>query len=83
MGWDRKFVEPIPLPKGKKLTTLRDAAHYITKLPKAEHDAPEWQAAVEFLLLAAEGKRPEMFAHIAMRQALNRRAPTAASSMTA
>jgi hypothetical protein len=39
MGWDREFSEPILLPKGKKLTTLRDAALYITKLPKAEHDA--------------------------------------------
>jgi hypothetical protein len=37
--WDQKFDEPIPLPKGKKLVTLRDAALYITKLPKAEHDA--------------------------------------------
>ena len=32
------------LPDGRKLFTLRDAALYITKLPKAEHDAPEWQA---------------------------------------
>jgi hypothetical protein len=53
-GWDRKFSEPIPLPKGKPLTTLRDAALYITKLPKAEHDADEWQAAMEALLLVAE-----------------------------
>jgi hypothetical protein len=42
------------LPKGKKLITLHDAATYITKLPKAEHDAPEWQAAMEALLLVAE-----------------------------
>jgi hypothetical protein len=28
------------------LVTLRDAALYITKLPKAEHDADEWQAAM-------------------------------------
>jgi hypothetical protein len=26
---------------------LRDAALYITKLPKAEHDTDEWQAAME------------------------------------
>jgi hypothetical protein len=26
MGWDKKLSEPIPLPKGKKLATLRDAA---------------------------------------------------------
>jgi Cu/Ag efflux protein CusF len=31
-GWQRRFDEPIPLPKGKKLVTLRDAALYITKL---------------------------------------------------
>ncbi len=36
MGWQAKFSEPIPLPHGKKLTTLRDAAIYITKLPKAD-----------------------------------------------
>lgn len=39
VSWDRAFSEPIELPKGKKLITLRDAALYITKLPKAEHDA--------------------------------------------
>jgi hypothetical protein len=43
-SWDRPFAEPIELPGGKKVITLRDAAHYITKLPKAEHDADEWQA---------------------------------------
>jgi hypothetical protein len=45
-GRSRKFNDPIPLPKGKPLVTLRDAAHYITKLPKAEYDAPEWEAAI-------------------------------------
>jgi hypothetical protein len=28
---DRPFAEPIELPKGKKLITLRAAAHYVTK----------------------------------------------------
>jgi hypothetical protein len=41
VSWDRPFAEPIELPKGKKLITLRDAAHYVTKLPKAERDAEE------------------------------------------
>ncbi len=50
MGWDREFSEPILLPKGKKLTTLRDAALYITKLPKAEHDADGWQAAMSGMI---------------------------------
>jgi hypothetical protein len=35
--------------------TLRDAADYIMKLPKAEQDLEEWQAAVEALIMAAEG----------------------------
>jgi hypothetical protein len=60
------------LPKGKKLVTLRDAALYITKLPKAEHDAEEWQAAMEALLLVAETGGPTMFARIGVMRALNR-----------
>jgi hypothetical protein len=77
-GWQRKFDDPITLPDGRTLVTLRDAAEYITMLPKAEHDAAEWQTAMEFVLLAAEGKRPEMFAHIAMLRALHRQRPKAA-----
>jgi hypothetical protein len=53
-GWDRAFDDPIPLPGGRKLLTLRDAATYITNLPKREHDAPEWQAAIRALMLVAE-----------------------------
>jgi hypothetical protein len=34
---------------------VRDAATYITKLPKAGHDAAEWQAAMETLLLVVGG----------------------------
>ncbi|WP_198026719.1 hypothetical protein [Bradyrhizobium sp. ARR65] len=39
------------------------AANYITKLPKREHDAPEWRAAIETLMLAAEHGGPTMMAH--------------------
>jgi hypothetical protein len=44
-GKPKPHVYPILLPGQKPLVTLRDAALYITKLPKAEHDAEEWQAA--------------------------------------
>jgi hypothetical protein len=71
LSWDAKFFDPIPLPEGKPLATLRDAALYITKLPKAEHDAAEWQAAMEALLLVAEQDGPTMFARIGMMLALN------------
>jgi hypothetical protein len=53
-------------------TRTHDAALYITKLPKAEHDAAEWQAAMEALLLVAEHDGPTMFARIGMMRALNR-----------
>jgi hypothetical protein len=70
MSWDRQFFDPIELPKGKKLVTLRDAAEYITELPKAEHDADEWQAAMQALLLVAEHDGPTMFARIGIRDRL-------------
>jgi hypothetical protein len=67
--WDRKFTEPIPLPKGQPLVTLRDAALYITKLSRAKHDAAEWQAAMEALLLVVEQNGPTMFARIGVMRA--------------
>jgi hypothetical protein len=51
---------------------LRDAPLYITKLSKAEHDAEEWRAAMEVLMLVAESGGPTMFARIGMLRALNR-----------
>ena len=72
MSWDQRFYDPIELPNGRKLITLRDAALYITKLPKAEHDAEEWQAGMEALLLVAEHDGPTMFARIGVMRALNR-----------
>ena len=73
MPWSTPFDDPIPLPNGKKLVTLKDAANHITKLPKAEHNAPEWQAAMEALILVAENGGPTMLARIGILRALNRR----------
>ena len=72
MAWFKRFVDPIILPDGRKLLTLRAAAEYITALPKAEHDAADWQVAMEVLLLVAERDGPEMLARIAVMKALNR-----------
>ena len=69
--WQRKFEDPIPLPKGRQLVTLKDAADYITKLPKKESDLPEWQAAIEALILVSRGG-PTMLARIGVIKALNR-----------
>jgi hypothetical protein len=71
-GWKRPFDEPIPLPRGRQLVTLEDAGKYMTKLPKAEHKAPEWQAAMEALILVATSGGPTMFARIGVVRALNR-----------
>ena len=75
MAWFKRFYDPIVLPDGRTLLTLRDAAEYITTLPKAGHDAADWQVAMETLLLVAERDGPEMLARIAVLRALSRNRP--------
>ena len=58
MPWSAPFDDPIPLPDRRQLLTLKEAASYIMDLPKAEHEAPEWQAAMEALILVAETGGP-------------------------
>ena len=70
-GWQRKFEDPIPLPDGRELVTLRGAAGYITSLPEKETDLPDWQVAMEALLLVSRSG-PTMLARIAVMKALNR-----------
>jgi hypothetical protein len=72
MSWSRPFDDPIPLPRGRQLVTLEDAGTFITKLPKAEHEAPHWQVAMEALILVATLGGPTIFARIGMMKALNR-----------
>ncbi len=71
--WSRAFDEPISVPRGRQLVTLKDAANYIQKLPKAEQLLEEWQSAVEALLLVVELNGPTMMARIGILRALNRR----------
>jgi hypothetical protein len=52
-GWQRRFEDPIPLSRGRQLLTLEDAGNYITKPPKAEHEAAEREAETEALILVA------------------------------
>jgi hypothetical protein len=60
------------VPRGRQLVTLKDAANYIQKLPKAEQLLEEWQSAVEALLLVVELNGPTMMARIGILRALNR-----------
>ena len=72
MSWGARFDDPIALANGRKLLTLQDAATHITNLPKKESDLPEWQAAIEALMLVADRGGPTMFARIGVMRALNR-----------
>jgi hypothetical protein len=72
LSWSAPFHEPIPLPDGRELVTLEDAAAYIQNLPKAEQDLDVWQFAVEMLINAADKGWPLMIANIAFLKALNR-----------
>jgi hypothetical protein len=72
VGGKRAFEDPIDVPRGRQLITLQDAGNYITKLPKAEHMAPEWQAAMQILMLVAARGWPTMLARIGVLRALHR-----------
>ena len=69
-GWHRAFNDPIPLPDGDELHTLRDAGNFIAKLPKREHDAPAWLAAIQALMLVAEHGGDTMLPRIGIMRAL-------------
>ncbi len=70
-GWSRTFDDPIPLPDGGELRTLRDAGQFIASLPKRTHDSPAWEAAIEALMLVVEHGGPTMMPRIAIMQALH------------
>ena len=38
--WSRAFDDPIPLPRGRQLVNLKDAANYIQKLSQATSREP-------------------------------------------
>lgn len=67
-GWRRKSEDPILLPDGRTLVTLRDAATFITALSRKEAALPEWQAAIEALILVAERNGPTRHAGGAAEQ---------------
>lgn len=66
MSWSDEFEDPI-----YGFRTLHDAANYIQKLPKAQQQLPHWQAAVEALIMAAEGRGPLLHARVGMLRAIN------------
>jgi hypothetical protein len=69
--WTRKFDEPIPVPKGRRLVTLRDAGDYVAKLPKAKHMTAEWQAAMLALMPVVDLNGPTMITRIGVMRPFN------------
>jgi hypothetical protein len=69
--WSTRFEDPIVLPEGRQLLTFKDAADYITELPKEESDLAQWQVAIEALMLCSRDG-PQMQARVAFMKALNR-----------
>jgi hypothetical protein len=54
-----------------------DAPQQIIKLPKTERELPQWETAIEVLMLVGDHAVP-MIPHIAMMKALHRHKPKAA-----
>lgn len=75
MPWSAAFDDPVPLPRGRALVTLEDAARHIQKLPAAEQRKPHWQTATAILIGAAEDRDFVMHARIAMLQAIHHGEP--------
>jgi hypothetical protein len=69
MAWIKRFVDPIILPDGRELLTLRDAAEYITRTAEGR----------ALCCLSPERDGPEMLARLAVLKALNRHRPNAPS----
>lgn len=66
LSWSTEFEDPIP-----GMITLRDAADQILQLPKATQQLPHWHAALEALIMAAEGHGPLLHARVGMLRAVN------------
>jgi hypothetical protein len=72
-----KYVEPSqfadPDVAARKLVEIANAVETVQdgRLPKAEHESPQWQAATEALIMAAEGRGPLMHARIGVMRALH------------
>ena len=73
MSWDSRFPEPIDLPGGVRLASLREAiVHLVNTVPSSERGTPVILTAAELITAAAERGGPIEFARIATLRALNR-----------
>jgi hypothetical protein len=73
VSWDSSFPEPIELPGGVRLASLREAiVHIVNTVPSSERGTPVILTAAKIITSAAERGYPIEFARIATLRALNR-----------
>jgi hypothetical protein len=72
VSWELRFHEPIPVPRRKSLVTLRDAAIYITSLPRRERSAEHWRPAAVLLKLIGENGGCVVLARLAVNFGLRK-----------
>lgn len=70
-SWSRRFDVPIALPDGSKIATLDQARRYLLALPNHRHGDEDVKAAVEALMMAAEGRGPLMHANAGIGRVVN------------
>lgn len=71
-AWDKPFYDPIQLPRGRQLVTIRDAASYIAGLPRRERAQDYWQPAALLLRLIGESDGCVFFARLAVMHGLRK-----------
>jgi hypothetical protein len=80
MPWFRRFYDPIVLPDGRELLTLRDAAEYITHCRKPSMMPPTGRSRWKRCCWSPSATGPEMLARIAVMRALKRDNPKASAA---
>lgn len=64
--WSRQLVGPIPLPDGRALRSLKDAAEWVLRIP----ETPDTRVAAERIIDAALNGGNMFAAHAAIRLAV-------------
>lgn len=71
MRWSAALSKTIVPAKGPPIKTLADARDYLLKLPMARHEEEVVQAAIEAVLMAADGRGPILHATAGMGLVVN------------
>lgn len=70
-SWSKRFDVPIALPDGSKIATLDHARRYLMGLPAARHKDADVVAAIDAVLMAAEGRGPVLHANVGIARVVN------------